>query len=530
MHDSARTSEAGSTGPGAGGRSLLLADMRNLLAHRLGGRPTRSNFRTGTLTVCTMTPMRSVPHRVVCLVGLDDGVFPRTSSADGDDVLARTPLTGEREPRSEDRQLFLDAILAARETLVITYTGANEHTGALRPPAVPLGELLDALDVTAAGPVREQVLVKHPLQPFDARNLVPGELAGDRPFSFDRSALAGARAAREPREPVTTLLTAPLPARPTEDVSLEDLQSFFAHPVRAFLRSRVDVSSPLEAEETLDAIPVTLDGLQKWAIGDRLLAAVLGGTEPQGAMQAERLRGLLPPGELGARTLAEVVEGVRPLHRQADELRQGPARTLDVDIDLGGGRRLTGTVPSVFGNKVVTVTYSRLAAKHRLRSWVDLLALSVGHPDESWTAHALGRGRAGTTRALAGPLDHRAEGWLRELVDIYDRGMREPLPLPVKTACTYAEASLVRRRGGHSDAEWKARREWETDRFSPTGIPGEDADPAHVRAFGQGAPLACLLTPPRPDETWNDEPHRLGQYAWRLWQPLLEGAEKVGPL
>ena len=107
--------------------------MRNLLAHRLGGRPTRSNFRTGTLTVCTMVPMRSVPHRVVCLVGLDDGVFPRTSSADGDDVLARNPLTGERDVRSEDRQLFLDAILAARETLVVTYTGANEHTGAVRP-------------------------------------------------------------------------------------------------------------------------------------------------------------------------------------------------------------------------------------------------------------------------------------------------------------------------------------------------------------------------------------------------------------
>ncbi len=206
MHDSARGSSTGATssaGSGVeGGTPLLLADVRNLLAHRLGGRPTRSNFRTGTLTVCTMVPMRSVPHRVVCLVGLDDGVFPRTSSTDGDDVLARHPLTGERDVRSEDRQLFLDAILAARETLVVTYTGANEHTGAVRPPAVPLGELLDALDVTAAEPVRDRVLVKHPLQPFDPRNLVPGELAGDRPFSFDRSALAGAKAAREPREPI----------------------------------------------------------------------------------------------------------------------------------------------------------------------------------------------------------------------------------------------------------------------------------------------------------------------------------------
>ena len=89
-----------------------------------GGRPTRANFRTGTLTVCTMVPMRSVPHRVVCLVGLDDGVFPRVSTVDGDDVLARRPRTGERDLRAEDRQLLLDAIVAATDKLVITYTGA----------------------------------------------------------------------------------------------------------------------------------------------------------------------------------------------------------------------------------------------------------------------------------------------------------------------------------------------------------------------------------------------------------------------
>ena len=93
-----------------------------------------------------MVPMRSVPHRVVCLVGLDDGVFPRLGVVDGDDALARDPMTGERDIRSEDRQLLLDAIGAATEKLVITYTGSNEQSGQPRPPAVPLMELLDALD------------------------------------------------------------------------------------------------------------------------------------------------------------------------------------------------------------------------------------------------------------------------------------------------------------------------------------------------------------------------------------------------
>ena len=134
---------------GAASTRLSRSDIRALLAGRLAGRPTRANFRTGTLTVCTMVPMRSVPHRVVCLLGLDDGVFPRAAREDGDNILAREPAVGERDPRSEDRQLMLDALMAATEKVVITYTGADERTGARRPPAVPLGELLDALDDTA---------------------------------------------------------------------------------------------------------------------------------------------------------------------------------------------------------------------------------------------------------------------------------------------------------------------------------------------------------------------------------------------
>ena len=194
---------------------LRLPDVRALLSDRLAGRPTRANFRTGTLTVCTMVPMRSVPHRVVCLLGLDDGVFPRQGAVDGDDVLARHPMTGERDARSEDRQLLLDAILAATQTLVVTYTGANEVSGRPRPPAVPLGEVLDALDETAATadgrPVSEAVTVHHPLQPFDPKNVSPGGLLPGATFSFDRAAAAGARAASGPRVPPVPFLDALLP-------------------------------------------------------------------------------------------------------------------------------------------------------------------------------------------------------------------------------------------------------------------------------------------------------------------------------
>ncbi len=407
-----------------GDLELRLADVRALLGGRLAGRPTRANFRTGTLTVCTMVPMRSVPHRVVCLLGLDDGVFPRAGFVDGDDVLARHPQTGERDGRSEDRQLLLDAVMAATEHLVITYTGANEHSGARRPPAVPLGELLDAADRTTAEPVRDEILTRHPLQPYDPRNLKAGQPATDppewavpdlrgptqRPFSFDDAALSGARSAAGARRPVPPLLDGDLPPRSPEDVTLEDLVRFLMHPVRTFLRDRLDLATPFEPDELADAIPVSLDSLEVWQVGDHLLRELLAGQDASAVMLAEQLRGTLPPYQLGVRALRGVTEECQKLWNGTAELRTGTRRSVDVDVDLGDGRRLTGTVAGVYGTRLVSLGYSRLKAKQRLRTWVELLALAASDPDQSWTGHAVGRERAGPKRALTGPLDQRARG------------------------------------------------------------------------------------------------------------------------
>src|SRR5690606_23891847 len=115
------------------------------------------------------------------------------------------------------------------------------------------------------------------------------------------------------------------------------------------------------------------------------------------AMLAERLRGLLPPSELGVAVLESIARKAQPLVASAMPLRSGPPRTLDVDIDLGD-RRVTGTVDDLFGNFLVTVTYSNLGAKQRLGGWLDALALGAGLPDENWTIHTIGKHRSGGQR------------------------------------------------------------------------------------------------------------------------------------
>ncbi|MCP2282017.1 DNA helicase/exodeoxyribonuclease V, gamma subunit [Promicromonospora umidemergens] len=507
--------------------TLRLPDVRALLADRVAGRPTRANFRTGTLTVATLVPMRSVPHRVVALLGLDDGVFPRVGSTDGDDVLAREPRTGERDARSEDRQLFLDAILAATETLVVTYSGADEYSGQERPPAVPLGELLDALDETArtpdGHPVSRAVTVRHPLQPFDRRTVEPGALVPGSAFTFDRAALAGARAAAGSRTPVGPFLAEPLPepVSPGDGVvALDDLLAFYRSPARGFLTQRLDVGRAWEEEPLDDGLPVELDGLDRWAVGERVLRDVLDGAALADAVQKEWRRGRLPPGRLGWRLLRGIADEVGPLAEAAAGLRASPARAVDVDVDLGDGRSLRGTVPGVHGDRPIAVSYSRLGGRQRLQAWVRLLALAASDDDRPWVAYALGRPanpRSPKTwqGSRLGPLDHTAVDLLRDLVALRDRGLTEPLPLPVKASLAYADA---RRTGSDpADARSRAGQRWSDGRFD-----GEGSDPEHVRVHGPGAPLPATGEAPRPGEEQAGETTRFGALAVRVWSPLLE--------
>ena len=469
-------------------RELRLSDVRLLLRGRLAGRPTRANFRTGSLTVCTMVPMRSVPHRVVALLGLDDGIFPRGGALDGDDVLQRDPCLGERDPRSEDRQLLLDAVMSAGDYLLLLYTGADPVSGATRPPAVPLGELIDVVRTTAG----TDVVTRHPLQPFDARNFQGDGVTG-RPFSFDRGALAGAQAAQGGRRAAGPFLAAPLPTRPTAHVELTRLVAFLVHPTKAFLAQRLGVRVPTSEDALADALRAELDPLEKWDVGERMLTARLAGVDLADFRRAELRRGTLPPGPIGLRLLDGLAEEVEVLAAAVLPSYDVLARQVDVAVDLGGGRLLTGTVNGLHHGQVVRATYSRLGPKHRLTAWVQLLA--AGAPGALTTGRAPYKGVRTSTLTL--PQNPAAV--LRDLVALYDDGTTDPLPITTGASHAYA----ARRAAGDTEEEARtaAGKEWDS-------LFGDGKD-AHVQ-YVHGASFGALSAD-----------SRFGELACRLWDPLL---------
>jgi exodeoxyribonuclease V gamma subunit len=187
---------------------------------------------------------------------------------------------------------------------------------------------------------------------------------------------------------------------------------------------------------------------------------------------------------------------------------------------------MSGTVAGVSEDLLLTSTYSRLSGKHRLAAWVSLLALTAAHPQRPFRAASIGRGtdRGSVAIVQIAPLaddpgERRqiADRLLAAFMDLYDRGMREPLPLYCLTSAAYAEAAVA---GGEPlDAARRAwTSQWKFDR--------EDRDLEHQLVLGGVLALEQLSDePPRPDEAgpgWDAaESTRLGRYARRLWDELL---------
>ncbi len=514
---------------------LELTEVRTLLADRLRGQPSWANHRTGDLTVCTLVPMRSVPHRVVCLLGMDDEVFPRSAHPDDDDLIARHPRVGDRSVRTEDRQLLLDAVMSATDAVLITYAGVDERTGEPRPPCVPVAELLREVDRVVDGGT-DAVTTVHPLHAHDPAAFAPG-----RP-GFDPQAHAAAQASLRPTDAPPALPQ--VDVDPDAAVDIGRLVAFAQNPAAYFYRHTVGAYVPEDPETREEQVPLNLGPLVGWALGEALVQhdAARDGAATAQVLSVVRGRGTLPPGSLGDKQIAKITGVAAAIGDHVARLGLPTAATGHADVDaVVGDRRVVGRVGQLDGDRHVTLSYSTVKGKGIIAAWVRLLALTLTDPERPWEAWVVGRHAVkkqgayvphavqipplGATAVLR---QRTARDCLSDLLALHDDGLREPLVAPASSASAYAIARL--RQGRSADlADDSAAAGWEHDDFSF----GKDADlPAHLLLFGDAVPYETLRRQPaRPVDTLlgrDPEPHRFGGLAVRLWNPVLSRLRAVG--
>ncbi len=231
-------------------------------------------FKAGGVTFCTLLPLRAIPFEVVCLLGMNDGDYPRRGSRIDFDLMALPGQArpGDRSRRDDDRQLMLDAVLSARQVLYLSWTGRSQRDNQVQAPSVLVSQLRDYLSAGWGPQVVAQRSTEHPLQPFSRRYFEPAAPGEPAPLFTYQTQWRAAHVEPEPAMP--RLATTPAAAEAgMAPITLQRLAAFVRNPVQEFFRQRLRVSfGELEAADTDDEA-FAGQGLQRWAWIDEVLRA-----------------------------------------------------------------------------------------------------------------------------------------------------------------------------------------------------------------------------------------------------------------
>lgn len=445
------------------------AVVREALLAKLSEIPERQPFLLGGVTFCGLVPQRSLPFRLVCLLGMNEGDFPRSGSDRGLNRMQAQPRRGDRETRNEDRYLFLEALMAARARLHVSYIGCGVHDGKARNPAAPVAELLQYLDqqhgIGADADVDRPWHVHHPLQPFDARYYevdVTGKRGDERLFSYDRTWLAdvGAKARLQPfLDPAAP----PADAIGPTDIALSSLRRYWKDPARAAIDQAGIGLDALDGEtwpdrEPLEARVAPLDRFDRRLLFDALAG---GGDVPLLAPSWLSHSGRIADGLIGAATYAATRDAVEALLDASRERLGTPARAepCEIDIDLGDGMRLTGRVERCYRRGDGLVLFdAKCSGETGLCEWIglylDWAALRLSKADTVEVSFLDESAREPKWLAvLKAQSDEQLCAGLRWFAQVFVAAAGQPSLLFLRTAWVHATTSEPQR-GDKVEQRW----------------------------------------------------------------------------
>ncbi len=422
--------------------------VREVLLAQLGRAGARQPYLSGGVTFADLRSLAGVPFRVVCLLGMNDGEFPREDPATGINLVLGEHRLGDRRNRDEDRLAFLQLMLAARDVFYVSYIGCNVRSGETLEPSTTVTEWLEFLREhhcvgLSAAAFASRLITRQPMQPFSPRYFA-GRAAHARVFTFSGGWRDGAAASGRARVLPPGLddgTRAPAQAEPV--VTLEALQRFYRDPPAAFLRERLGLALAGDEGRGDDNEALKLEALDAWKLRSVLLARAGAGEHlpPETPPRAWQRRALLPPPPLDHAVWRQAVQAVSALYALQRHWQAPRPEPVVIDLALPQGRRLTGRINDWRPGGLHRLHVGRLKMKHLLAGWIDLLALvAAGHPAALFAA---GLAKSGTPEScVLRVTPEEARRWLARLVEWYVEGQQVPLPFHADLSEQYARALL----------------------------------------------------------------------------------------
>lgn len=402
-------------------------------------------FLAGAVNFCTLMPMRAIPFRRVCLLGMNDGDYPRSVTPLDFDLMAGDYRPGDRSRREDDRYLMLEALLSARDGLYISWVGRSIRDNTERPPSVLVGQLRDHLagwQLQSGASLLEAITTEHPLQPFSRRY-----------FTESSPLKSYAREWVQVKDGTASHNAALPPWQADGPVLLEQLQQFLRQPVATFFSRRLKVVLEQAPATGQDEEPFALDGLERYVIKRELLEAAAGADDVHDALSraAGRLQGQgrLPLAGFGERVRAELLTDLpEQLARYHALCHHWPER-LDSPLPLAvshQGMQLEGWLGGLCQGHdrlaLIELQPGDLQSGKSLR-WHRLLRPFVAQVVACASGIELSLYLVGEDITLHGaPLpQEQAQAVVQDWLEGFQQGMTAPLPVALKTAFSALEQS-----------------------------------------------------------------------------------------
>ena len=434
-------------------------------------------FMSGGVTFCAMLPMRSIPVKVICLIGMNDETFPRKSAPLGFNYIARYPKPGDRSRRNDDKYLFLEALISARHHLYISYVGQSIQDNSKMPPSPLVSELLDYIS-DGFGIPESRIVTYHRLQAFSPRYFNEDD---SKLFSYSRENLLAATRFFYPEDP-QSFISERLSEPPSEwkHLTIDELISFFCHPAKYFLEKRLSIIIR-EKDTTLDETEnFTLDGLEKYSIGQELLHSIRSGVDPKGYMTIQKAGGGLPQGNVGEVILHEMSADANQFAKKIS----GPTGSNRFDSRNFHFKiaefHLTGRLQDLYEAGQIHIRYGNKNIRDLLNAWIYHLALNMLKEsdlpkktvlickDSAWEFN---------------PLD-TCEDILKDLLKHYWKGLSAPLHFFPETSFVYS-SRFIEKNQDNTICLNHAIQKWTGSDFSR----GESDDPYYQLCFGRTHPM-----------------------------------------
>ena len=444
----------------------------------------KTGFLGDGTTFCSMLPMRSIPFKVIALLGMNDSAFPRIMTPLSIDLMSRKKQLGDRLLKEEDRQLFLETLLCCRKVLYISYIAHEIRDNTALPPSSVVNELIQYIEQNYHLK-KERLVVHHKLQAFHPDYFRKNDLL----FSYSEDNWKAAKALKGQGSRVVPkfeiqlsepdLASAPESEKPLLEVDLEKLLSFFGNPARFLLTQRLAVRLGEAEELPEDEEPFSLDPLSKYLLQSEQLEYILNDRKTGQLRKIVKARGDLPLGNAGDYAWEainkESYQFAKPLR---DYLEASPLDPFEYDFRLAGVR-LRGIIRDIRSNGLVRYRPARIKVKDRLQIWLEQLLLNLHSPAAyPRKATLIGKGpRNQVIERYTSLHIETPQPYLAELLGFYKKGLQEPLAFFPESANEYMKEWV---KGNRDKAREKARGQWNSGEY---GQGEKEKNPYFKRCF-----------------------------------------------